>query len=121
MSKLPRLALLSLLAAGASASNLAATELGRAFSFESIEFACRNRYTNDLAKGICWGYISGLVDANLTFLNIPGKRVLCIVANGDKDKIIDRIFSYVDAPKDKKLGADPFFSVAIIQAFICDR
>jgi hypothetical protein len=48
------------------------------------------------------GYISGLLDATILRLNTPGRRVICIDPDADKDKVVDRIFSYVEEPKDKK-------------------
>jgi Rap1a immunity proteins len=65
------------------------------------------------------GYISGLLDATILRLNTPGRRVICIDPDADKDKVVDRIFSYVEEPKDKKSAASAFIALAILAAFTC--
>jgi hypothetical protein len=90
-------------------------------TYEAVEYACQRRYTLDFAKGLCWGYISGLLDGSILRANVDGRRVLCVDADADKDKdkVIDRIFSYVQEPKDKKSAASVSISLAILAAFTC--
>lgn len=88
-------------------------------TYEAVEFSCQRRYTVDIAKGLCWGYISGMLDSALLRLNTPGRRVLCVDPNADKDKVIDRIFSFVEEPKNKKSAASPFIGMAILAALTC--
>jgi hypothetical protein len=63
--------------------------------------------------------VARALDAAILRLNTPGRRVLCIDHDADKDKVVDRIFSYIETPKDKKSGASPFVSIAILSAFTC--
>jgi hypothetical protein len=88
-------------------------------TYEAVEYACQRRYTIDFTKGMCWGYISGLLDGSILRANVNGRRVLCVDADADKDKVIDRIFSYVNEPKDKKSAASVSISLAILAAFTC--
>lgn len=88
-------------------------------TYAAVEYSCQRRYTVDVAKGLCWGYISGLLDAAILRLNTPGRRVICVDNNAGKDKVVDRIFSYVEEPKDKKSAASVFISLAILAAFTC--
>jgi hypothetical protein len=88
-------------------------------TYAAVEYSCQRRYTVDLAKGLCWGYISGLLDATILRLNTQGRRVICVDHDADKDKVVDRIFSYVEEPKDKKSAASVFISLAILAAFTC--
>jgi hypothetical protein len=88
-------------------------------TYAAVEYSCQRRYTVDLAKGVCWGYISGLLDATILRLNTKGRRVICIDHDADKDKVVDRIFSYVEEPKDKQSAASVFLALAILAAFTC--
>jgi hypothetical protein len=88
-------------------------------TYAAVEYSCQRRYTVDLAKGLCWGYISGLLDATILRLNTPGRHVICVDHNADKDKVVDRIFSYVEEPKDKNNAASVFIALAILAAFTC--
>ena len=88
-------------------------------TYAAVEYSCQRRYTVDLAKGLCWGYISGLLDATILRLNTQGRRVICVDHDADKDKVVDRIFSYVEEPTDKKSAASVFLSLAILAAFTC--
>jgi hypothetical protein len=82
-------------------------------SFGTIDSACANRSKSQLGKGLCWGYIFGLVDANLTVLQLMGKR-FCIGAES-KEHAIDLVLSMVKRPRDIKSGADVFYSEAILK------
>jgi hypothetical protein len=85
-------------------ATVATAESFRWMSFEAIEFACKNRTVSEFSKGLCWGYVFGIFDEVKVKLEERGKQ-LCTDEN-DKDKVINRILAYVDAPKDKRIGAD---------------
>lgn len=90
----------------------AGAEPARWASFELIDLACANRSGNEFGRGLCHGYLFGLVDAQLTALSSEGRR-FCLGAQSH-DHAVDLILSRVQRPRDVTAGADVFYSKAIL-------
>jgi hypothetical protein len=95
-------------------SQSASSDPFRWMSFDAIDHACKLRKVEQFSKGLCWGFIFGVIDENLQ--SLYGKNARFCFGTSDIEKALDIVLSFVEEPKDRRTPAESVYGLAVLKA-----